>query len=224
MVYCGVPTVNLQGYLAQLVESITASQPWKLVLVDNMSTDGTREWIKTLGHDIILNPKNYGVAKSWNQILHWGFDHADCEAVFIFGNDTVLHPTTIDNMYQSMMENGKLAVTGHELGSHRERFEGWVNGPVESRYTTAMNFSCFSLTRKLVEKIGFFDENFLVAYFEDNDYHHRMIAAGLEGVRDCWAPFVHYVSRTINEGGIRIDAAFRHNQKYFLEKWGFLPK
>jgi GT2 family glycosyltransferase len=86
-----------------------------------------------------------------------------------------------------------------------------------------MNFSCFALTPETINKVGLFDENFKIAYFEDNDYHYRMIDLGIDAVRDLWAPFVHFVSRTVREGIVDHNDAFARNRAYFMSKWGFLP-
>jgi hypothetical protein len=35
-------------------------------------------------------------------------------------------------------------------------------------------WSIFAINRACVDNVGFFDENFFPAYFEDNDYHYRL--------------------------------------------------
>ncbi len=86
-----------------------------------------------------------------------------------------------------------------------------------------MNFSLFGLTKPTITRVGLFDEGFKLAYFEDNDYHHRMKLDDIDNSCDTWAPFAHYGSRTIKEGGVNHHSAFVANRAFFYKKWGFLP-
>ncbi len=223
MVYIGIPSINLKNYLVKTTESIRSRYPSKILVVDNFSQDGTREWLKTSGHEYIFNSGNIGVAKNWNQILNWGLSHKDCDLVCIFNNDIVLRHDTLDRMVESVLENGKPAVTAVNIGNTMELLNAAI--PAEPRYSPAMDFSCFGLTPSVVKKVGLFDEEFKLAYFEDNDYHHRMMAEDIIGVCDRWAPFLHYASKTIQEAGVRVEVekAFRENKERFRQKYGFVP-
>lgn len=223
MLYFGIPTINLKRYLVETIESIKTKHSWKLLIVDNGSFDEvTKEWIESSEHDYIMNGENAGVATSWNQILYWGLAHDDVAAIFILNNDIHLHPDAVDNMVESMFENGKLGISGVNIGPTPNMLAQTTRP--EPRYSPAMNFSCFGFTVPLITRVGFFDENFKVAYFEDNDYHHRMMEENIDASCDLWAPFSHYGSRTLHESGIGpIHEAFRANREYFREKWGFVP-
>lgn len=221
MLCIGIPTINNLKYLKQAVESIKTAQPWKLLIVDNLSTDGARDWIRESEYDYILNPRNYGVAPAWNQILHWGMSQEGCDLVIVLNNDIVLHENALDLMWQTINENGKEAVSGVNVGNSPLMLESCTR-PAQ-RYSPAMNFSCFGLTPETIKRVGFFDEGFKLGYFEDNDYHHRMMLEGIDGVCDMWAFFAHYGSRTIKEAGVRHEPYFSQNRKYFKEKWGFTP-
>jgi GT2 family glycosyltransferase len=222
MVFLGIPTINLKRYLEETINSIKTTHDWKLLIVDNKSTDGTREWVETLTqYDRVLNPENLGAAKAWNQILYWGLSHDDCDLIFVLNNDIVLHPDAIDNMVESVLVQGKEGISGVNIGSSPSMLAHTTKP--EPRYSPAMNFSCLGLTPKTIKRIGFFDEGFVLAYFEDNDYHHRMQLEEVDASSDLWAPFAHYGSRTIKEGGVMHAVAFEQNRKYFFNKWGYLP-
>lgn len=221
MLYCGIPSINLYRYLVQTVESIKSNTGIKILLVDNLSTDGTREWIQQSSHEKILNPENYGVARSWNQILYWGLSHDNCEIIYILNNDIVLHPEAIDLMTESVLINGKEAISGLNIGSNPSMLSSAARSA--SRYSPSMNFCCFGLTPKTIKRVGFFDEAFKLAYFEDNDYHNRMRLEGIDNSCDMWALFSHYGSRAIKEGGVHHEPHFTNNRNYFKRKWGFDP-
>jgi len=222
MIGIGIPTVGLKKYLSQTIESIITRYSVKLLVVDNNSQDGTAEWLKQCGFECILNPENYGVARSWNQILYWGLSHDNLELCFIMNNDIILHPDALDNMIESVLLKGKEGISGVNIGTHSSMLAATTK-PIP-RYSPAMNFSCFGLTKSTITRIGFFDENFKRGYFEDNDYHTRMMTENIDCSCDLWAPFSHYGSRTIHEGGVVIGSAFEENKKYFINKWGCLPQ
>jgi len=217
----GVPTVNNLRYLKETLNSIKSKHPIEILIIDNGSEDETRNWVANSEYAVILNPTNLGVSKAWNQIIYWGLSYDDCKLIFILNNDIVLHPDSMDNMIESVFEIGKEGVSGVNIGPLPSMLECTTNP--ESRYSPAMNFCCFGLTVKTIKRVGLFDEGFKLAYFEDNDYHHRMQLEEIDASSDLWAPFSHYGSRSIKEGGVRHHEAFRDNREYFYQKWGFIP-
>ncbi len=222
MIYIGIPTVNLVNYLQETLASIKSKHDFEILLVDNGSNDGkTREWIESSGYDRILNEENVGVSKAWNQIINWGLSHNGCDIVFILNNDIVLHEMALDYMLESVFECEKDAISGVNIGNKPVMLTAWQK-PIH-RYSPAMNFSCFGLTAQTIKRVGLFDENFEMGYFEDNDYHQRIMVEGLDSVCDMYAQFTHYGSRTIKEGGVQHEPYFTQNREYFKRKWGFSP-
>jgi GT2 family glycosyltransferase len=85
------------------------------------------------------------------------------------------------------------------------------------------DFSCFMITKETIDKIGWFDENFRVAYFEDSDYHARIALAGEKAISTISAIYWHYASKTVQENDYLkpiVAEAFKGNKAYFIEKWG----
>lgn len=223
MIYVGIPTINNKKYLQETIDSIKYSD-MKCLLIDNLSAEETRNYVagkKQDGFDVILNPDNYGVSRSWNQIINWGLSHDNCEIIFILNNDIVLHENAMNMMVDSVRNHSMEGVSGVNIGNDPIMLKSFE--PPKFRWSPAMNFSCFGLTPRCIKRVGIFDEGFKLAYFEDNDYHHRM---NLEGVRnhcDMWAAFTHYGSRSIREGGVKHEPFFSNNREYFRNKWGFVP-
>ncbi|MFO0767975.1 MAG: glycosyltransferase [Nitrospiraceae bacterium] len=60
---------NQLGHTRQCIDSIKRHSPAdvELILVDNGSTDGTADYLRTVDATTILNPTNLGCAKAWNQ-------------------------------------------------------------------------------------------------------------------------------------------------------------
>lgn len=79
--------------------------------------------------------------------------------------------------------------------------------------------SVFGLTSQVLDAVGFFDENFIPAYFEDNDFARRAMLAGVKSI-GLPPRYHHEVSATI-----RSDAALReHNAFTFPENGGYYDK
>lgn len=221
-IYIGVPTVNNVKYLQETLASIKGVADDHILIIDNGSAERTRLWVAASQYEKILNKENLGVAKAWNQIINWGMSHDDCEIVYIFNNDIVLHPECLDLMTESVLVAGKECISGINVGRHPHILRS-VTRP-KHRYSGAVNFCCFGLTPTTITRVGLFDEGFKRAYFEDNDYHHRIKLEGLTSASDLWAFFTHYGSRSIKEGGVKHEPYFTQNKAYFKKKWGFLPK
>jgi len=78
---------------------------------------------------------------------------------------------------------------------------------------------CLLFRRKLVGRIGLFDERFGIGNFEDDDYCLRAKQAGYQAViaRDA---FVHHFGhRTFAGAGIDLNALLLRNKRIFQEKW-----
>ncbi len=221
MLYLGVATVNNKKYLEMLIDSIQTKYYYELLIVDNGSEGDTRDWVTNSGYEAILNPTNFGVSKAWNQIIHWGMSFVDAKLIMILNNDIILEPNALDNLMDSILNYGYLGISGINIGRTPDMLKTYT--PPIDRYIPNMNFSCFGLTPGCIRRIGLFDEGFKLAYFEDNDYHHRMNLDDLENACDRWAAFTHFGSRSIKEGGVKHEPYFTQNREYFKLKWGFLP-
>ena len=86
-------------------------------------------------------------------------------------------------------------------------------------------FSAFALDRDAVRNVGLFDENFVPAYFEDNDYDYRCRLADVPFV-GLPAGLSHKISSTLRSSKHYQDAnqySFPLNREYFRQKWGGSP-
>lgn len=90
------------------------------------------------------------------------------------------------------------------------------------------SFSCFILPDKIINDVGLFDEwiSPKYAYFEDNDYSHRMSLKGY-GIKQCEAVVRHGGSSTIkNFDRTSMNAhheKFRLARSHYVKKWGGEP-
>lgn len=98
-----------------------------------------------------------------------------------------------------------------------------VTSPMMNRSTRASLWGCFfCIPRWVYEKIGGFDEQFLMAYFEDNDYIARL--------READIPMICKESVSIETKGGQtmkhLDATLisTQNAERYARKWGKLPE
>lgn len=85
--------------------------PYELIIVDNNSTDGTKDFLSKLSDaTIILNKRNLGFGPANNQAF------ARCKTEYFLGvnNDTVIFPGFIEHMLEFMEVHPKYG----ELGCH----------------------------------------------------------------------------------------------------------
>jgi GT2 family glycosyltransferase len=99
-----------------------------------------------------------------------------------------------------------------------------LSGP-DSLILTNDAYGCFSVGENVIEKVGIFDEYFYPIYFEDNDFHERVLRLCPENTivsaNINTAPKVG--SQTINSDNNlknRNDETFFNNQEYYEYKKG----
>jgi len=86
-------------------------------------------------------------------------------------------------------------------------------------------FAAFAISAEAVQTVGLFDENFVPAYYEDNDYHRRAVLLGV--------PVIQVPSRLRHAGSMVIrgsdhfrsenNRTFPLNGDYYRRKWGGMP-
>lgn len=251
-----MPVVNCLELTQAAIDSIC--QPCKIILIDNASTDGTPRWGEKMHNEKLLYGKTIhyirnndmkSVAASWNQGLRLAFDDPECEYVAVLNNDIVLHPKTLDHLCKFMDKTGYLMVTGDNIKDRMSieqllsldlpmPFTDFDTWPIEGWRAEGPDFSCYMISRETIRVIGWFDENFLGAYCEDQDYHARLDrarrhikehndqnvdVARVHFKRLSTAPYYHYASQTlVRNPQLRHDVSTMHgqNQSYYIRKWG----
>lgn len=234
-------TWNGLEFTRKCFESLNlASLPkWvKVIVVDNGSTDGTLEFLRTLKNiQLIENKQNLGYSRAVNI----GINAANSEADIILLNNDVelIEPDwlprfkTVAEMHANLgiigvkilREDGTLQHCGAYLpvdtcwGQQVAAAEvdiGQYSGVYECE---SVVFACVYIKREVFNKIGLLSEDYF-AYFEDTDFCHRAKKAGiLTGV--CGdIKIKHAESSTTKENGVSHISLFQKSQKTFISKWG----
>ena len=167
----------------------------------------------------LQNDKNC-LSKAWNMGLRYAFNELAYDYVLVTGLDQ-LYPYEYFQKIEKEIEANK----GDRI------YAGSPNTPNKQEGTHKIThgdgaFSSFLISKKLFEKIGDFDENFIPAYFEDNDYIEKMLQLDVDGVIDHDNTYHHVVQGTIKTGNEirkKYPEFMQKNLEYFKKKWGKVP-
>lgn len=253
--YIIMPTINMRSYVEGAYESIRNSElpddvEYKFCLMDQGSTSqDVKDWQKDYPEtDYIRFEPRVALAKAWNigvaKALEWGATH-----IGIFNDDIVLHPKTLKHLMNFMDHTKYLMVTADNIKDRMSKetmlqmelpkeFTDYDCDPIGDWRAEGPDFSCYMINPLIVDIIGKFDENFIGAYCEDQDFHVRIRRAyshikqhndrdidaeRVHAKRLSTAPYYHYASTTlaVNEE-LRPDIYAKHanNRNYYLRKWG----
>jgi GT2 family glycosyltransferase len=227
-----IPVMNQLKYTKKMADTLTAQKPFYTIFIDNNSTDGTREYLKekskTDGIISLLFEDNNGAAGSWNIGIRFALKALKCSKIAVLNNDILLMPDTLDRLFNDLSIRGTGLTSAKDVSekcADEGEFFHSMNGKINS-YLETPNFSCFAINRYCIERVGYFDEAFYPAYFEDNDYHHRMKLENLNATCNYGNYFFHFGSRTRQSDAKFTDyikGRYLKNQAYYLKKWGGLP-
>jgi GT2 family glycosyltransferase/tetratricopeptide (TPR) repeat protein len=228
-------THNQLPFTRRCIDSLRlrTDEPVELICVDNGSTDGTLDYLRSLdGVQVIANAENKGFPAGMNQ----GIRAAHGDQILLLNNDTILTTGWLTRMLAALHSAPDIGIVGPASNnvsgvqqvpvtySSETEIDGfaWGWGKVHDRRWHTVDRLvgfCFLFRRELVERIGLLDEQFGIGCFEDDDYSRRAMAAGyrLLFAQDA---FVHHVgSQTFRESRADLAAILRENGDKFAAKW-----
>lgn len=159
--------------------------------------DNSRDGAASEGLEATRMYRNLGVSASWNLGMRLS---PEAPWWFITNNDIAFAPGDLDRLARYMAE--------HPADI------GMLQTP-----------SAWGISRHALQAIGYFDENFHPAYFEDNDYVHRANLAGVH-IEPLPAGLSHQTSSSISSdqrAHEENNRTFPLNCLYYIEKWGGMP-
>lgn len=220
----GFVGIECIDYTIGAIKSIQTSSPdVKIVYVDNGSCPDTIEKIRLEfpGITIIENKVNI-VGKAWNLILNAASDFGT-DFTLICNNDIIFSRNTIDGLINTFNRLKKEDDTIVMLtGCCVTRIPGQQDSvaPRDS-HEPHPDFACMLVQQdEILNKFNGFSEEYIPAYFEDNDFHARIILQGYKALATAMAPYCHICSRTRNSNpDIVTHNDFRLNRNRFYEKF-----
>jgi hypothetical protein len=221
-IFVGVPTINQLNHLQHAIHPVIQADCEAVVINNSVSSrysSDLQELCAKSRVSILSKHRNLGVAASWNWIIREGISRG-YDYILIGSDDTHMGDRTIEAIKN-------LETHDNELLWH---FEGW---------------NLFLLHKKLIDVVGWFDENYFPAYYEDIDYSYRCDVVCRAVERVCVAahdemvprhvykqlsvrinPDIeaqHFVSQSSQYNFIfkrYINISRRLNRQYYIQKWG----
>ena len=233
-----VPAFNQLDYCRQCVDSIQANtrRPYRLILVDNGSTDGVAEFFDGVhGATVVHSATNRGFAGGVNL----GLGHAQGH-VLVLNSDTLVPEGWLERLEEALQSAPDVGIVGpmSNYVSGSQQIDGLTFTDMKAIDAFASDLCrrnagkrrdvarlvgfCLLIRDAVVEEVGPFDEAYGIGNFEDDDYCLRVLRAGY---RLCVAEdaFVfHYGGRTFLGMGVTDEkwrALVDENQRRFEAKW-----
>ncbi|WP_160670068.1 glycosyltransferase [Clostridium sp. C8-1-8] len=233
-------TYNNLEYTKKCLESIkkyTTEIDYEIVIVDNCSTDGTKEWLKQNDHiKCIFNEVNLGFPIGCNQ----GILGATGDSILLLNNDVIVTPNWISNLMTALWSLDEIGAVGAVTNncSYYQTIEvDYKDYDELIDFSTKYNISdpskweqrikligfCMLIKRKVIDEIGLLDERFTPGNYEDDDYSYRIMNKGYKLIL-CKDTFIHhYGSASFKRDSASTSNIMQTNHNKFMEKWGFDP-
>ena len=235
-----IPTWNALSWTKACIGALrrlTDHPSWRIVAVDNGSTDGTVEWLGGVdGCTLIANPKNLGFSKACNQGI--AAAGPDDDVVLLNSDLEILDPAWLTKLQATAHGTADVGVVGcrlvdgagliSHLGSYVPPLSlfGQQLGGLEldigqarrTRPTESVVFAQVYLTRQCIDLVGVLDEDFF-SYFEDADYCVRVRKAGLQVLFAGDVTSVHHGNVSTRENNVDFWAMFNRSHRTFERKW-----
>ncbi len=189
MVSIIIPTLNRIEKLKNCTQSIINNDytDKELIIIDNGSTDGTREYLESLDTPrlkLILNPENLGLAKARNQ----GIVASKGNYILFVDDDNILDIHLIKNLLAFFQDVPEAGIVSPKTYYQDHPTKIWFYGANINLFTSKAKFThansidrtdninhnleincvhnCFMIKREVFEKAGLFDEQLFVSYTE----------------------------------------------------------
>jgi GT2 family glycosyltransferase len=233
-------TWNGLAYTKRCLETLrarTVFPDYEVVVVDNGSTDGTVEYLRSLNWlRLFENSSNLGFVKGNNRAL------AECggDSDFVLlNNDTeIIQPDWLSHLQATAYGMNETGIVGARLrrpdgmlqhaGTYMpvETFWGQQVGAGEKDVNQfnadaeveGVVFACAYIKREVYERIGPLDEDYF-SYFEDSDYCLKARSQGFKVVCCGSATVVHHENTSTKINKVSQEGMFLESQKIFKRKW-----
>ncbi|MBW1974200.1 MAG: glycosyltransferase [Deltaproteobacteria bacterium] len=236
-----IPVFNKLEYTIQCLKALFKVTPIKLfelIIVNNASTDGTKEFLEELKEKypaakVIHNEENLGFAKACNQ----GAKIAEGRFLLFLNNDTIPLQGWLEALIESTKQNVKIGICGSRLSYpnnliqhagiafneygipyHVYRYMPSEHPMVTiKKYYPAVTGACLLIRRDLFEEIGGFDEKYGM-YVEDIDLCLKCWSKGFRVIYVPESHLVHFESVSV-EDTKKKDDMVRKGWNRLIEKW-----
>lgn len=205
-----------------------ADVPFRLVIVDNASSDRTGELLERVhGAEILHNSDNLGFVHAVNQ----GAEQAQTEFLLLMNNDAILEDSALSSALNAITSDSDIGAVGGRIHLLDGRLQEagsiiWNDGaclgygrgddPCLPAYQFRRDVDYCSgafllLRSQQFRDMGGFDTDYAPAYYEESDFCVRLHEQGLRVVYEPGAVITHYefASASGFSGASELQAAHR---------------
>lgn len=218
-------------YALQTILSIKqqeTSHDLDLIAIVNYVRDdsGDMDWIRQHFDFFAVNDVNV-LARAWNIGMNAALSRG--AEYFLFLNlDILLQTTCIEKLVSRFEKLTNVLMLSPSSWEDKNTLE---TAPSLEEIKEGGSFSCFLTSRKLLDTVGPFDEQFAPAYHEDSDMAYRVRLAGFDIKETKETYFWHMENATLKVAIARKDEDFllavrlgmNHSMELYKAKWGGLP-
>lgn len=234
-------TYNNLEYSKFCIESIrkyTKKETYKIIVVDNNSTDGTVEWLKEQNDlKLVLNKENLGFPKGCNQ----GIEVAEnCSDILLLNNDTIVTPNWLKNLTKCLYSSQDIGAVGAVTNSCSNyqvitanynnineiidfAKKNNISNPLKWEERLRLVGFCLLIKNEVVKKVGLLDEIYTPGNFEDDDYSFRIRKVGYRMILCKDTYIYHFGSASFGKDSNKYNNILNINREKFKNKWGFDP-
>jgi GT2 family glycosyltransferase len=220
------------------LRSVPDHPAWRLIVVDNGSTDGTVEYLEGLDWiTLVRNERNLGFTKGCN--IGLARTRPDEDVLFMNNDIVVEDPAWLRRIQDTALSDPKAGVVGSRLvdadglinhlgsymppvslyGQQLGGLERDIGQCVRDRPVECVIFALAYVRRACIDAVGELDED-LFAYFEDTEYCFRATRAGFHVLYCGHTGGVHHHNTSTRENKVDFWSIYEKSRKVFQRKWG----
>ena len=226
---------NSPKHLELCLDSIFKSADLKIfnvIIVDDDSDKVTKQLINEFKSqygeniEVITNQKNIGYVKSANK----GTRKSISENIVLVNSDVIVTKNWLEKFHSALKKDHSIGLISAlsnnavnltikmPLGFDYLKMNAMIEKNSKKIYPDAMTVVgyCLLITRKVIDKIGIFDEIYSPAYGEETDYHFKAINNGFRAVVSDDTYVFHIGESSIKNRNELLD----EHLKIFHSRWG----
>lgn len=229
-----IPVWNGETVLAECLRSLfanTGDHALEVICVDNASSDGSKELIRSQFPEVRLLPQPVNLGFSGG--VNAGMEAARGDIFILLNQDCLVMPGWLDGFHDTLSKHPQCGIVGaviedakgaiNHAGAEIIRPLGHgqhsSNVPEDDTVADYVTGALFLIRRTTWETIGGMDEEFFPAYYEESDYCYRARRRGMETYLSVRARGRHlFSSREWQQNPIQ------HNTNHNRSRYRFICK
>ncbi len=236
-------TKNLLEKCLETLKQTLQAQAGEIFVVDNGSTDGSKEMVRTRFPEAILidNPSNLGFARANNQALRL----SKGKYILLLNPDTQVEKGAIETLTTFLDKCSEVGVVGAQLlyqnGSKQNaianfptlatellnksllrwlfpgRFPGKERTYDEPIEVDSVIGACMMVRREAMEQVGLLDEDYFL-FLEETDWCYRMKKVGWKVYHVPQARVIHFQGKSADQDKKRAKIEYYRSRYLFFKK------